>query len=162
MGNEKFSMALKALNDRKIVTSLGTVNKVEGIVCEVERKDMPKLTDVRLHAIAQDLENYIQITPAEGSKVICLEIEGAPEETCIVKYSEIEAFKVVIDGCEISTTDGKMVLKNSETSIKSILNSLFFELQNAIIQTPSGPGNFSPANVQAFQEMNTDTNNLLS
>lgn len=162
MGKEKFKEALKALERRKIVTSVGTVTKVTGTSCEVSRQELPKLTDVRLHSIAKDLENYIQITPAEGSKVICLEIEGAPEETCIVKYGEIESFKVIIEGCEISTVGGKMNLKNTETSLKSILNSLFQVLQSAVIQTPAGPGSFSPGNIQSFQEMNTNTNKLLS
>ncbi|QSS96584.1 hypothetical protein [Psychroflexus sp. ALD_RP9] len=162
MGKENFKEALKALERRKIVTSLGTVTKVSGTTCEVDRKELPKLTDVRLHSVAKDLENYILITPAEGSQVVCLEIEGAPEETCIVKYGEIESFKVIIDGCEISTEGGKMNLKNTETSLKSILNSLFQVLQSAVIQTPSGPGSFSLDNIQSFKEMNINTNKLLS
>lgn len=161
MGKEKFTQALKALQQRKWVTSLGTVTKVTGNSCHVKRHNLPDLTDVRLQALVADVSNFVYVNPAINSKVICLEIEGAPEETCIVKYSEVNQIQVVIDGFEIELSEGKLKLANETDNLKEILKGLLKELKQAVIQTPSGPGSFSPENILAFSNLEQNTENLL-
>lgn len=55
---------------------------------------------------------------------------------------------------------GKAVLKNAQTSVKSILNDLIDDLINAVIATPAGPGNFDPSTVAKFNQANQLVNQL--
>ena len=162
MGGDKFKQALKALETRKMLTSMGKVSKVEGNTCVVVRENLPTLTDVRLEAIIETSGNFLLIVPALGSEVICAEIQGAKEETCIIKYTKISKLQLLIDGLEVNVSEGKLKVENESASLKDILTSLLVELKAAIIQTPEGPGSFSLQNVTNFTEIEQKTLNLLS
>ena len=56
-----------------------------------------------------------------------------------------EKFSVEINDQLFEMKDGKFSIKVGSVSLKSILNNAFQKLKTAIITTPSGPGQFSPA-----------------
>ncbi len=155
---EEFSRAVATLAKKRAVTSVGTVQKVNGTTCTVERKGLSELLDVRLQAIESDFDTKFLIVPKEGSKVLCLEVENKPEETAIVKYTEIERIEVKIGGAEwlISNT-GKFTLKNENADLKEILTTAFDTVSNATITTPSGPGFFSAGDKKKLAELKNKT-----
>lgn len=155
-----FEQAFTRLGKSKRTTSIGTVTKVEDGICEVERKGLPPLLDVRLNAVQTEIENPFWIVPKVGSKVLCLEVENQPAETCIVKYTEIERIEINIGGAILKIENGKMQLKNNDADLKLLLTELLTELKTAIIQTPSGVGNFAPNNVAKFEQINKQVNQL--
>ncbi|MFJ1492528.1 hypothetical protein [Capnocytophaga canis] len=157
---QTFEQAFTRLNKHKQTTSIGTVTKVDGDVCEVEREGLPPLLDVRLNAIQTEVENPFWIVPKVGSKVLCLEIENQPAETCIVKYTEIERVEINIGGAILKVENGKIQFKNDTADLKLLLTELLAELKTAIIQTPSGVGNFAPNNVIKFSELESKTKQL--
>ncbi len=155
-----FEQAFTRLGKSKRTTSIGTVTKVEDGICEVERKGLPPLLDVRLNAVQTEIENPFWIVPKVGSKVLCLEVENQPAETCIVKYTEIERIEISIGGAILKVEKGKIQLKNNDVDLKLLLTDLLKTLQNAVIQTPSGVGNFTPNVVTKLSEIETKTKQL--
>ena len=157
-----FKEALEKSTKKRYTSSTGEVSSIDDLTCTVKRQSLPDLLDVRLQAVDVAQDNYFLIEPAIGSKVVCLRFDDEDSEACIVKTSNVKKIKMIVDGAVIELESGKIKLKNDETSIKSILNSLFTELQSAVIQTPAGPGNFAPDHVTKFQELNNKVNQILS
>lgn len=157
---QTFEQAFTRLNRHKQTTSIGTVTKMEGGVCEVEREGLPPLLDVRLNAVQTAVENPFWVIPKVGSKVLCLEVENQPAETCIVKYTEIERLEISIAGAILKVENGKIQLKNDNANLKLLLTELLTELKTAVIQTPSGVGNFSASNVQKFSQLENKVTQL--
>lgn len=155
-----FEQAFVRLNKHKRTTSIGIVTKVANDVCEVEREGLPPLLDVRLNAVQTAVENPFLVVPKVGSMVLCLEVENQPAETCVVKYTEIERVEIIIGGAVLKIENGKIQFKNDNADLKILLTELLTELKTAIIQTPSGVGNFAPNNVAKFAELESKTNQL--
>jgi hypothetical protein len=158
---ETFVSAIRTVNKQRAVTSEGVVTKINGTTCTVDRGDRAPLEDVRLHALEQDCENHILIVPKVGSTVLVIEIENQPAETAIIKYTDIDKVEIKINKAEFCLEKGKIRIKNKEANLLKSLTDLTKELAKAIIQTPSGPGSFSPANILKFNEINADINKLL-
>ncbi|ROH98280.1 hypothetical protein EGI16_21625 [Chryseobacterium sp. G0240] len=141
-------------------TSIGTVTEITGVTCTVEREDLPPLYDVRLNAIDKNFDDCILIYPAIGSEVLCLVVENEPAETAIVKYTKIDKVLITLGGARFEMSGGKFELKNQESNLKEILTEGFDNLKNAVITTPSGPGQFSDINKQKFEELKNKTTQL--
>lgn len=93
----------------------------------------------------------MHIKPKVGSLILVGLIENSETKPFLLQAEEIEEY-------EIKAT--KIDLKNDEIVFKTLLNELLTELKNAIIQTPSGVGNFAPNNVAKFEEINGKINQL--
>lgn len=159
---EKFIEACRLLSLQKAVTTIGKVTEINGTTCTVERENLPQLTDVRLTATVDDFENYFIVIPKIGSEVVCLEIENNKAETTVIRYTEIDKVEVKINKAVLLVENGKFTLKNDDADLKEILKNGFEQLNNAIIQTPSGPGNFSPNDKLKFQELKQNVLKLFS
>lgn len=152
-----FKLAVKGSQKKKSKFSMtvGTVIAITGDTCTVDDYE-----DVRLNAIDDNLTSQFTVYPKLNSKVIIGRIEG--EDDCfVVKCSEIEKVIIKIDDQVFEMMDGKFKIEKGAVSLKSILNKAFLKLQTIVITTPSGPGAFSPADVQMFNQMNTEVNQLL-
>jgi len=141
-------------------TSVGTVSEIDDMTCTVEREGLPPLLDVRLNAIAGNFENLFLIIPEIGSQVLCLVVEGENAETSIVKYTEIEKIIITIAGARFEMSAGKFEFKNEESDLKEILTKSFDLLKNAIVTTPSGPGQFSDPDKLKIEKLKEETKNL--
>ncbi|MFJ1429484.1 hypothetical protein ACILE2_01600 [Capnocytophaga canimorsus] len=93
----------------------------------------------------------MHVKPKVGSLILVGLIENSETKPFLLQAEAIEEY-------EIKAT--KIDLKNDEIVFKTLLNELLTELKNAIIQTPSGPGNFAPNNVAKFEEINGKINQL--
>lgn len=134
----------------------GTVKSVDGDICIVDEYE-----DVRLNAIVDDLQSQFTVYPKIGSKVIIGRLKDS-NEMFVIRVSEIEQVTIKINDQLFELKDGKFTIKVGNVSLKSILNNAFEKLKTAIITTPSGPGQFSPADVSAFEQYNNQVNQLLS
>ena len=160
---EKFEEALTILIDRKTKkykTGVGTVKQVTGDTCVLERENLPELPDVRLNSISGDFEDVMIVYPSVGSEVLYLQVENAPEENCIAKYSKIDKVKITIGGASFEMSAGKFEFKNNDANLKEILSETFDRLNSAIITTPNGPGQFSPLDKEFFLQEKIITENL--
>ena len=99
---------------------------------------------------------YLQ--PKVGS-LVCVAFINK-ETAIVVGTSELEKVTCTLEGFSLKIENGKIQIKNEQADFKTILNDLLTELKNAIIQTPSGPGNFAPQNVAKFEEINNKINQL--
>lgn len=146
----------------KMVVTTGTVKTVREIDCDVTRAVLPELLGVRYHAIVDGIDNYVRIIPKQGSHVLCAIIEGNVSEAIVIGYSEVEQMECKIQGAELVIKDGKFTVKNESADLKRILETGFETLIKATILTPSGPGNFSPAEVAKFEEQKQRTIQLFN
>ncbi len=157
---------------KKFTLTVGTVKEINEDTCTVD-----DFEDVRLNAVIDNLESQFTVYPKIGSKVIIGKLENE-SDMFVVRVSEIEKVKIKIENQLFEITaekfsveindqlfemkDGKFSIKVGSVSLKSILNNAFQKLKTAIITTPSGPGQFSPADKVAFEQYNNQVNQLLS
>ena len=172
--DELFKQVVNSTRNKKKKFSLvvGTVKEINEDTCTVD-----DFEDVRLNAIIDNLESQFTVYPKIGSKVIIGKLENE-SDMFVVRVSEIEKVKIKIENQLFEITaekfsveindqlfemkDGKFSIKVGSVSLKSILNNAFQKLKTAIITTPSGPGQFSPADKVAFEQYNNQVNQLLS
>lgn len=147
-------------NSRVRTTAVGRVKSITGDTCVVERDNLPDLEDVRLNAVSGDFENLFIVYPAIGSEVMVLQVENAPEENAVVKHTKIDKVVIQNDGARFEMSAGKFEIKNTQSNLKKILTEAFSQLKSAIIQTPSGPGSFSPNDKEKFDDLKSDTEKL--
>lgn len=159
---ELFKQTIERLNKHKKTTSIGVVTAIEGNTCTVERVGLPPLLDVRLNAVQGTFEHHLNIIPKIGSQVLCLEVENMPSETCVVAFTEIQSVDIEIDKAIFKVEGGKIQLKNQNADLKLLLTELLTELRNAVVQTPSGVGNFAPSVKAKLQELDNKVNQLFN
>ena len=99
---------------------------------------------------------YLQ--PKVGS-LVCVAFIGK-ETAIVVGSSALDKVECTSEGFSLKIENGKIQIKNEQANFKKLLNDLLTELKSAIIQTPSGPGNFAPQNVAKFEEINNKINQL--
>lgn len=99
---------------------------------------------------------YLQ--PKVGS-LVCVAFIGK-ETAIVVGSSALDKVECTSEGFSLKIENGKIQIKNEQADFKTLLNDLLKELKSAIIQTPSGPGNFAPNNVAKFEEINNKINQL--
>nr|DAI55975.1 MAG TPA: hypothetical protein [Bacteriophage sp.] len=99
---------------------------------------------------------YLQ--PKVGS-LVCVAFIGK-ETAIVVGSSAFDKVECTSEGFSLKIEKGKIQIKNEQADFKTLLNDLLTELKSAIIQTPSGPGNFAPNNVAKFEEINNKINQL--
>ena len=91
------------------------------------------------------------IKPKVGSLILVGMVENNEGQPFLLNAQEVEAYELKADN---------FTIHNETIDFKTLLNDLLTELKNAIIQTPSGPGNFAPNNVVKFEEINNKINQL--
>lgn len=91
------------------------------------------------------------IKPKVGSLILVGMVENNESQPFLLNAQEVETYELKAD---------KFTLHSEAVDFKILLNDLLTELKNAIIQTPSGTGNFAPQNVTKFEEINQKINAL--
>lgn len=157
---------------KKFTLIVGTVKDLEDDTCTVDNYE-----DVRLNAIIDDLNSQFTIYPKVGSKVVIARLDDS-DAMFVIRVSEIEKVIIKINdqlfefnneavtfqkGNQLfEMKDGKFTIKVGNVSLKTILDKGFDQLDKAIITTPSGPGQFSPADKLVFQDLKAKSNQILS
>ncbi|CAA0222371.1 hypothetical protein [Tenacibaculum maritimum] len=130
---EGFIQAVKASVEGKGKTSVGTVVKITGDTCEVTRDGLPELIDVRLNAISGDFKNQFTVFPKVGSQVLVLEIENAPAETAVVKWTEVESVKMQIDEFGFNADKDGLQISNKGENFRTVINDMIDELNKILV-----------------------------
>jgi hypothetical protein len=118
----------------------GIATDITETTCTVKREGSPDLTGVRLDAIDDEIENQVTIYPKDNSHVVVGIMDGLKTEAVVLKCSEVENMRV----------------KCGSVSLIDVLSSFITEINNAIINTPAGPGTISPVTVQKLLAVEED------
>lgn len=155
---EIFKNAINSTRKKKgkFTLIIGTVKAIEGDTCTVDVYE-----EVQLNAILDNLESQFTIYPKIGSKVVIGRLDN-DDDMFVVRVSEIDKVTIKISDQLFEMKDGKFTIKSGAVNLKTILNNCFNQLKTAVITTPSGPGQFSPVDILAFEEYNNQVNQLLS
>lgn len=136
--------------------TLGIVQEVADQSCKVGLYENVRLSSI----IAEEMGSFVRIYPKIGSTAIIGRIEGT-DEAFLVATSEIERVIVQMGEQIFEMKNGKFSIKNQQTDLRYILESWLTQLSTASIITPQGPGNFSPADAQVFQDLKNQIGQLL-
>lgn len=135
------------------VISVDTENKT----CDLQPLDG---TSLIYDAFLQIDDNGVFVEPKVGSLVACVFV--SKEMAVVVNHSQIRQFQLKIQQTEFLIDEKGFLLKKNEINFKTLLNELLTELKNAVIQTPSGVGNFAPNHQTKFEQINEKINQLFS
>ena len=159
--DRELAEGLRQIGKRKtptIAVEVVSVDKAQG-TCVV--KDDELQYTVRLASVINDNAERFYLFPKERSSVLIASIGEDENRYYVVAYSEIESVSLRIEETQLTIDKAGLHLQRGEVDLKSLLNELLTELKNAVIQTPSGVGNFSPSNVMKFEEINNKIDELL-
>lgn len=158
--DRELRQGLQFLGKRSVPTTaveVVSVDKIKG-TCRVQDEGLE--FEVRLASVINEDKNRFYLFPKVGSSVLIAPIEEDINRCHVVGYAEIESLDFCVEQTEFQIDKDGFLLKRDETTFKSVLNELLTELKNAIIQTPSGVGNFAPNNVAKFEQINEKVNQL--
>jgi hypothetical protein len=142
----------------------GVVTSVGSEVCSVQVSKDLVLTDVKLKATISESENFVMLVPKVGSDVLLLSLTGDLKNLCVIKVNEAEKIHYQQDGLEviIDSNDGKVSVKNDQTSLVTILSSLASLLKALKVMTNDGPSGVPLPDTQtAIAQFETDFNQIL-
>lgn len=183
---------LKRLHGKQVQCQPAVIKSVDkdALTCTVVMLDELEMPGVRLQASIAGTKpsSYHVNYPAIGSSVLIALIGGEESagEYYVAAMNEIDGFDIKIEATEVSfskdslsLTDGKSTIglkngsvlieaqgkveiKNSAESLKSIIGDLITELQGMQLVTPTGPGTFNPVNITNLVALNVRLNSFLS
>jgi hypothetical protein len=153
-----FKEAAKAANPKKDKFSIivDQVKFIEGDTCTVGVYE-----EVRLNSIISDLNSQFTVYPKLNSMVAIARLDD-DDSMFVIGVSEIEKVTIKIGEQIFEMKDGKFTIKSGSFDLKSIITGALQQLQNAVIIVPDGSGTFSPADIAFFQQLEQQTNQLLS
>ncbi|MBE7661069.1 MULTISPECIES: hypothetical protein [Tenacibaculum] len=130
---EGFVRAINSVSKKALKTSIGKVTEITETTCTVEREHLSELLDVRLNAVVGDFESSFIVYPKINSEVLVVEIENNPQETAIIKYTEIDRVTIQIDEFEVDCNKQGLSVGNKGESFKTIVNDLIDELNKILV-----------------------------
>ena len=131
--------AIKKISKTSPIATLGIVEQVDGNKCKVSREGLPDLMDVRLDTVTGNLEEYFRIIPKKGSQVICLEVEGQSQETCVVKYTEVERIECKIEELEFEMSGEGLKIRRENKDFAETIKDLVDVIAAIVVVQGKGP-----------------------
>ena len=157
---EVFAHAVQLVTKSQMTIVSGKAANITDTVFDLQIEEGADIKDVRIGAIASGTQTYIKIIPADNSTVLVGMIENSDTEAVLLATSEIDKIEIKAGALKVSLTGDKISLKNGQIDFKDFLSGLIDDLKSAVIQTPAGPGNFSPADVQKMTQRKQELLNL--
>lgn len=119
----------------------GTVVSVDGRHCKVKLSSGLEVTRVKLTATIGDEADELLIVPTVGSAVTMVSLSGTENNLTIVKFDRAEYITYRQAGMEllIDSRDGKVSVKNEQSSLKEVFDNLTALLRAFKVTTPIGP-----------------------
>ncbi|MBP4140015.1 hypothetical protein [Flavobacterium geliluteum] len=142
----------------------GKVVSVEGESCTVKLISGLKVSDVKLKATINGQDDFILVTPKEGSSVIMLSSTGDLNNLTVIKADQFEKMEIRQGGLImlVDSSDGKISIKNETVTLKEILTDLATLLKSIKVYTGVGPsGTPLPDSVLAIESFESKINQLL-
>lgn len=140
------------------------VISVQETTCTVKLISELVLSDVRLCATINENEDLFVIVPKVGSEVVLISQTGKLSGLIVLKVDAVESISYKKGGFEflIDGTTGKVTLKNDTCNFGELISNLLTEIQNAIILTPSGPGEIAQTTKAKLIALDTKFKTLLN
>jgi len=150
--NEAFQRLVELIVSDKFKNQMfvGKVKDVdkENDTCTIERENRPKLFDVRLNAVVDQLSDKLIIYPKSGSYVLCSQIGGDQTETSIIKYSEIDSLEISRATIKVALDQEGIVIEGHNENLKNVLSDFIGEISKIIVVNGTSP------NVPALEQIN--------
>lgn len=115
--------------------TVASVDKDKGL-CKVVINGTLEKEDVRLRAV-EGADGFLVI-PKKDSHVLVARLANS-DEMYVAMFSEVD----------------KVIIKNTQASLKALLDQFIDELVKMQVLTPVGPGTLSPANIAVLQQVKT-------
>lgn len=141
----------------------GVVTSVENDTCSVKLSDGFEISDIRLKATADGKDNLL-IIPKIGSHVLMIATDGTIGNLTIIKCDVAEKIIFNENGLqvEIDSTDGKVKVKNDDTSLKDLFQQLTDLLKTLKVYTPVGPSGVPlPETITKISQFESDFKKIL-
>ena len=155
---------IKALGITPNLAITATVVSIENDTCTVKLLSELVLSDVRLKATISDDEDSFLIIPKVDSEVILMSQTGELSGLMVLKVNEVAKIKYKQGDTEfiVDSEDGKFQLKNGDTNLKNVFESLADILKQLKVSTGMGPsGTPLPDNIIAIEQWQQEYGNLL-
>ncbi len=150
-----------ALNNFKPITCI--IKSIENDTCTVEISKDFNVSSVKLKSTASNEDNFL-IIPKVGSMVTVLSLDGTIDNLYVIKIDVAEKIIFHENGLtvEIDSTDGKIKVKNQNSSLFDLMQDLVNLLKGLKVYTNTGPsGNPLPDTIIALEKFDTDFKQLL-
>jgi len=139
-----------------------SVVSVQGDSCTVDYAGL-ELDEVKLKATGAELDNKLLIIPRVGTRALIGSLSGDFRELILLRADEPEKIAYTYDGLEvlIDSTDGKVSVKNADTSLIDLFDALKDVITNLTVTTSTGPsGTPLPPTITAVNQFYTDAQKL--
>ncbi len=117
--------------------------------------------EVRKRA-AVDGGKGIVITPVKGSSIIVSKLSGIDSNSYVISmFSTVESIKITLenhvllldkDGLSVDLSSGKLVIKNNQENLKTLITDLVSEIMKITVTTGTGPSG-TPINIPQLQQI---------
>lgn len=141
----------------------GIVKSIENDTCTVEIGAAFIISDVKLKSTADGSDSLL-IIPKIDTRVTLLSIDGTVDNLTIIKVDIAEKIIFNENGLQviIDSSEGKVTIKNDESSLFDLLKDLTNILKQLKVSTATGPsGTPLPDSILSIEKFETDFKKLL-
>lgn len=141
----------------------GIVKSVENDTCSVELASGLEISDVRLKATSDGTDSLL-VVPAIGSYVLMISMDGTVDNMTVIKCDKADKLIYNNGGLhiEIEKESKKVLVKNDQVNLYTILSDLAALLKQLKVSTPMGPsGTPLPDSILAIEKFENDFKQIL-
>lgn len=144
----------------------GTVESIQNDTVSVKLVSGLVLDDVRLNATSSEHTDFMLLTPAIGSEVLLLSVDGTLNNLVVVKMDKVQSFAFSKDGLKIEFdgTDKKVKIENDTLNLKDLFQNLATIISGLKVQviTEGAPSGVPMPDTQsAISQFQASINQLL-
>ncbi|GEP52383.1 hypothetical protein FNO01nite_30550 [Flavobacterium noncentrifugens] len=142
------------------------VQSIEGETCTVKFASGFITSDVRLNATVTDGEDYLLLTPLEGSDVTILSIDGTLSNLVVIKIDQLKKFEFFQSGLKVAfdSEDKKVQIKNEAVNLKDLFSGFadIIKILKVGVLAPNAPSStVTPDVLTAVEQLEAKINQLL-
>lgn len=141
----------------------GIIKSVENDTCSVEVASGFEISDVRLKATSDGTDSLL-VVPAIGSYVLMISMDGTVDNMTVIKCDKADKLIYNNGGLhiEIEKESKKVLVKNDQVNLYTILSDLAALLKQLKVSTPMGPsGTPLPDSILAIEKFENDFKQIL-
>lgn len=142
----------------------GTVTALQKETCTVKLDTGIELTDVRLKVGYTNAENYAISYPKIGTRAAAVSLSGSLSDLMIIKADEVSKWEIKQGDLSfmIDDSDNKFQIKNGETSLVDLFQTLTDIVKSLRVYTGTGASGKPIATIQErLNSFETDFKKLL-
>ena len=141
------------------VGQVKSFDKAKGL-CDISIEGSPDLLDVRTRSVADEQETGILVSPKKDSFVLVAIIDNKPESACIIGYSEIDEYYLVIEQSKFRMNKDGFLMGRGSNVMGSLVSDLIDAILQMTVTTGTGPSG-TPINATVFSQIKQKFSQLL-